>query len=206
MSVKKILTIILLGAAMGCSSSNLIESETLTGSDNTEEVVTAFENSTETNNTNDQLSNEGIVPAQLVIQEIGVDAKVEHVGQLPNGQMDVPTEDKNVGWYELGAEPGEAGNAVIAGHVDNKTGPAVFFHLGDLKPGDVLTVTSDKGKSYEFTVESIASYPRNNAPLEKIFGMSNKPRLNLITCSGGFNRNAGTHEERMVVYTVLTSN
>ncbi|WP_270182615.1 class F sortase [Alkalihalobacillus sp. CinArs1] len=200
MSLKKVFSIILLGAAMGCSSSDNTEPEAMPVTESAEVAVT-YESKSEAKTP----IYEGVVPERLSIPEIDVDAKVEHVGQLPNGQMDVPKDDQNVGWYELGAEPGEAGNAVIAGHVDNKTGPAVFFHLGDLKPGDVLTVTSNIGKSYEFTVESTSSYPRNDAPLEKIFGMSNKPRLNLITCTGTFNRSAGTHEERMVVYTVLSS-
>ena len=35
---------------------------------------------------------------------------------------------EDVGWYELGARPGEAGNGVIAGHLDTDRGaPAAFF-------------------------------------------------------------------------------
>ena len=206
---KLLLSMLLLGAAAGCSSSSNQSDEMREVLSNKEtELITAPEiraASRSESEESDEPMMEGITPTQLSIPAINVDANVEHVGQLPNGQMDVPKDDRNVGWYQPGAKPGEIGNAVLAGHVDNKTGPSVFFHLKDLETGDIVTVTDENGKAYDFKVYAVESYPRNNAPLEKVFGTSSKPSLNLITCTGTFNRDAGTHEERMVVYTTLTS-
>ena len=39
--------------------------------------------------------------------------------------------------------------------------------------------------------------------LATVFGYSYRSNLNLITCTGDFNREKGTHEERLVVYTEL---
>ena len=199
--------IVLLGAAAGCSSSDQKSGKEEVSANETQLIsapdLTASSPSKSKESVEPTL--EGIIPTQLSIPAITVDAKVEHVGQLPDGQMDVPKDDRNVGWYQSGAKPGEIGNAVLAGHVDNKTGPSVFFYLEKLKPGDIVTVSSEDGKEYDFEVQEIESYPRDEAPLEKVFGTSSKSRLNLITCTGTFNRDAGTHEERMVVYTRLVS-
>ena len=206
---KLLLSMLLIGAVAGCSSSDQSH-EMNEVSPNIEEtqlisVPDLTASSSSKNNESVEPALVGIIPAQLTIPAINLDAKVEHVGQLPDGQMDVPKDDRNVGWYQPGAKPGEKGNAVFAGHVDNKTGPSVFFHLGDLEAGDLITVTDENDKAYDFEVQAVASYPRNNAPLEKVFGTSSKSSLNLITCTGTFDREAGTHEERMVVYTTLVS-
>ncbi|MBN8210609.1 class F sortase [Bacillus sp. NTK071] len=210
MPLKKLLTIsLLMGAAAGCSSfSNHTSVDK--GVPSIEEVqlnsAPEIMASSKSNDINaPEPKGEGIVPKRLSIPAINVDAEVEHVGQLPDGQMDVPKNDDNVGWYQLGAKPGEMGNAVLAGHVDNKTGPSVFFHLGDLEKGDIVAVSDQNGKAYKFEVQKVESYPRNEAPLEKVFGTTSISGLNLITCTGTFNRDAGTHEERLVVYTTLVS-
>ncbi|MDO6657173.1 class F sortase [Anaerobacillus sp. 1_MG-2023] len=207
---KLLLSMLLLGAAAGCSSSSNQSDEMKEVLPNNEEThlisapdLTASSSSKSNESVEPALV--GIIPAHLSIPAINVDAKVEHVGQLPDGQMDVPKDERNVGWYKPGAKPGEIGNAVLAGHVDNKTGPSVFYHLDDLVPGDIVTVTDVNGSAYDFEVQNVESYPRNQAPLEKVFGTNSKSGLNLITCTGTFDRDAGTHEERLVVYTTLLS-
>ncbi|MBF0706962.1 class F sortase [Alkalihalobacillus hwajinpoensis] len=206
---KLLLSMLLLGAAAGCSSSNQSDEmkEVLPNNEETHLISAPDLTASSSSKSNESVEPAlvGIIPAQLSIPAINVDAKVEHVGQLPDGQMDVPKDERNVGWYQPGAKPGERGNAVLAGHVDNKTGPSVFFHLEDLEAGDLVTVTDEHGLAYDFEVHAVESYPRNNAPLEKVFGTNSKSGLNLITCTGTFDRDAGTHEERLVVYTTLLS-
>lgn len=146
---------------------------------------------------------QGIQPATITIPSLHVHASVEEVGLLANGRMDDPKGMENVGWFKHGALPGEPGNAVIAGHVDSKSGPAVFFRLKDLDIGDEVIVSDNKGETRTFVVIDMKSYPRNEAPLETIFGFTYRSTLNLITCTGEFNRKARTHEERLVIYTEL---
>ncbi|MFC4775804.1 class F sortase [Paenibacillus sp. GCM10023252] len=148
-------------------------------------------------------ANLGIVPAVLEIPAIGVKADVEQVGTAASGEMGVPASMDGVGWFEPGTKPGDRGNAVIAGHVDSKTGPAVFYKLDQLEKGDEVIVEDVHGKRLTFIVQQIESYPREAAPMEDIFGFSYQSQLNLITCTGEFNREAKTHDERLVVYTEL---
>jgi LPXTG-site transpeptidase (sortase) family protein len=151
----------------------------------------------------EEVQRRGIVPARLQIPAIGVDAEVEHVGLLENGEVGVPSSFDGVGWLKTGAKPGEAGNAVIDGHEDHYTGPAVFYDLVKLKPGDEVLVSDKNGNTVTFVVKNTAKYKTAEAPLEDIFGFTTKAQLNLITCAGRFNRETKESEERLVVYTEL---
>ncbi|WP_051314883.1 class F sortase [Alteribacter aurantiacus] len=145
----------------------------------------------------------GIVPLMLSIPAIEVEADIEPVGVLDNGQMGVPDDADGVAWFEPGTLPGNTGNAVLAGHVDSRTGPAVFWDLDQLEPGDEIHVIGEDGEPLTFEVQQSISYGRNDAPIEEIFGPTDKKRLNLITCTGTFDRSEGTHDQRLVVYTEL---
>lgn len=147
----------------------------------------------------------GIIPVRLRIPAIKLDAVVERVGLLENGQMGVPSDDTKVGWFELGYQPGWKGNAAMAGHIDNKRGPAVFYYLKRLKPGDMVYVEDAEGKELAFTVTDVVQYKTEEAPLEEIFGPSEVPRLNLITCSGKYDPVTTEHSHRLVVFTELVS-
>lgn len=143
-------------------------------------------------------------PVRLRIPAIDVDAEIEAVGQTRGGAMDVPTEVDDVAWYELGAIPGEIGNAVIAGHLDRVSGaPAVFWNLDDLKEGDDVYVIDGQGTEHHFRVIRGKSYPYNKSPIAEIFGFTLGSHLNLITCRGTWDRGRQTYSNRYVVYTEL---
>lgn len=132
---------------------------------------------------------------------IGVDAQVESVGLAADGAMDVPKNYDNVAWYNLGAKPGALGNAVIDGHVDSKTGPAVFWDLRKLRPGDEVLVLGSDGVERRFVVTALQVYKRDAAPLERIFGAAPGVHLNLITCDGVFDRTRKEYDSNLIVYT-----
>lgn len=144
-----------------------------------------------------------IIPATIRIPAIGVEASVEKVGTLANGQMGVPGNVDSAGWYEPGTKPGDHGNAVIAGHVDSKSGPAIFYKLDQLKKNDVIEVEDEAGNILTFQVYDLKTFPRLEAPVEEIFGFTYRKTLSLITCTGDFNRSERTHEKRLVVYAEL---
>ncbi|MCA0984038.1 class F sortase [Halobacillus yeomjeoni] len=146
----------------------------------------------------------GIRPDRIVIPSIEVDAKVQAKGYTKDGGMAVPDSVTDVGWFEPGTEPGRRGNAVIAGHVDGQYGPAVFFDLKKLQSGDELHVYDKKGNRLTYTVQEVVAYPVDQAPIRKLFGPTNKKALNLITCTGTYDKSAGGYLERLAVYTVLT--
>ncbi len=145
-------------------------------------------------------------PAHLLIPSIGIDASVENIGVLPNGDLATPTQNPwdDVGWYHLGPHPGQSGSAVIAGHLDRPGGaPAVFWNLRDMHPGDIVTVVDERGASLHFRVTQVASYPPDQAPLQEIFANPGGKFLNLITCAGDWIPSERQTTLRLVVYTSL---
>lgn len=142
-------------------------------------------------------------PVRLSIPSIGVDTDVEEVGLDEEERMDVPGSYETVGWYKLGPYPGEAGNAVIAGHLDSPTAPAVFYNLTNLQEGDEFSVTDEEGRELTFTVIQKTLYQNEEFPLTEVFGPSDRPRLNLITCDGTFDHNSQLYSHRLVIYSEL---
>jgi sortase (surface protein transpeptidase) len=144
------------------------------------------------------------IPSRLIIPSIKVDAAVESVGLLANGDLDTPKAHPwtDVGWYANGTRPGERGSAVIDGHLDRPGGlPAVFWSLRDLHTGDKLEVIMTSGKQLHFHVTYTASYNPQNAPLQGIFGDAGGVYLNLITCAGDWIPSQHQTTLRTVVYT-----
>jgi sortase A len=149
------------------------------------------------------IKKESVVPEKITIPAIDITADIMKVGVNENGEMGVPENINEVGWYEPGTKPGGNGNAVLAGHRDGKGMPGAFYRLQDLAAGDTVIIEGEKGKKLTFQVLGVQSYYTNEAPLESIFGYHSDSRLNLITCNGNFDEGAHEYEERLVVYTQL---
>lgn len=146
----------------------------------------------------------GDAPARLAIPALGIDANVQQAGLTKAGAMGTPSNFTDVAWYKYGPAPGQAGSAVIDGHVDNGLSLAgVFKHLGDIKPGDDVYVTTESGQRLHFKVSDIEIYPYQDAPTDLIFNRDDAVRLNLITCDGTWVKGGHTYNERLVVYTTL---
>lgn len=152
-----------------------------------------------------QQSIQGMIPARITIPSIGVDASIEATGVLDNGEMGVPEDINQAGWFEPGFKVGAKGHAVLAGHVDSLTGPAIFYHLSNVEPGETVIITDGDGREMIFKINEKNSYPTDEAPIADIFGASDGRMINLITCTGTFDRNTGSHEERLVVTAELVS-
>jgi sortase (surface protein transpeptidase) len=141
-------------------------------------------------------------PVRVEIPAIGVSAPLVRLGVSPDGTMEVPGDFRVAGWFTGGPQPGQLGPAVIAGHVDSRTGPAVFYRLRDLRPGDQVRVTRADGLVVRFEVESLASYPKRSLPDEAVWGATTAPALRLITCAGTFDRARGSYRDNLVVSAV----
>lgn len=140
-------------------------------------------------------------PARLMIPAVGVDADVQEVGITTEGNMGVPNNFYQTGWYKYGPVPGQRGSAVISGHVDNGLGlDGVFKRLKDVKTGDEIFVQTQSGDTLRFVVEETDSYVVASAPLTRIFNRDGARRLNLITCDGTWDAAAESYDRRRVVY------
>ncbi|MCX6706478.1 MAG: class F sortase [Candidatus Woesebacteria bacterium] len=139
------------------------------------------------------------LPMRLTIPAINVNAAVQYVGVTPKGDMEVPNNATDVGWFKLGLRPGEIGSAVIAGHFNGKNGEeAVFFNLYKLKVGDKLYVEDDKGTSTTFVVRESRTYGLGYA--EEVFSSNDNAHLNLITCDGVWDGAKKSYDKRLVVF------
>ena len=144
-----------------------------------------------------------VVPTRLVIPSLGVNAEVEHVGRDSKGRMAVPVLFENVGWYREGFNPGETGNAVIAGHLDDGKGdPAIFANLEKLEAGDRVLVEGEEGM-LEYRVMGKEYLDYNTNDTADIFGPADEAKLNLITCDGSWIAGERTYDTRLVVFTEL---
>ena len=142
-------------------------------------------------------------PVRLVIPKIGLDAAIEDVGLTADNAMASPSGPDTVGWYELGPRPGNKGSAVIDGHSGYADGTeAAFDKLPELIRGDRLYVEDARGRRASFVVRKTKLYARD-ADAAEVFASTASRRLNLITCTGSFDVAAGTHSQRLVVFTDL---
>lgn len=141
----------------------------------------------------------GIEPARIVIPAIGVDAKVIDL-DLRGPEPEVPENFAETGWYEQTRLPGEIGPSVIAGHIDSRTGPAVFHRLDQLEPGDEIIVSDGTGVMRVFEVTASGQYGKDALP-DEVFGFGDPvAELRLITCGGTFDAAAGHYRDNYVVY------
>ena len=139
-------------------------------------------------------------PVRLSIPTIGVRSSLVRLGLAPDGSMEVPVDYGRAGWFTEGTLPGETGPAVIAGHVDSKSGPAVFYRLGKLRRGDTIEVDRADGVRLRFVVEERAEYPKASFPSEAVYGPVLWAALRLVTCGGEFDRARRSYRDNVVVY------
>ena len=138
-------------------------------------------------------------PSTLSIPRIGVRAAIVAVGREPNGAMETPDPDQ-VGWYRFGPRPGEPGPAVLVGHVDTKTAPAVFYRLRQLRPGDEILVGQPDGTTTRFLVGRLEQHPKTALPTNRIWTKAKRPLLRLITCAGSYDHATRHYRDNLIVY------
>lgn len=143
---------------------------------------------------------QGVDPERIVIPAIDVDADVIDLGIEPNGDMEVPSDFAQTGWFRNGPKPGRVGPAIIAGHIDDSSGPAVFFRLSQLSPGDEIEVHGEDGTMAVFAVTGQEQFPKDELPRDLVFGGTDSAELRLITCGGNFDQDARSYEDNTIVF------
>ena len=142
-------------------------------------------------------------PVHLTIPAVDVSTGLEDLGVRADGTLAPPADGATAGWFAGGVQPGQPGPAVIAGHVDSRRGPAVFFRLGDLAAGDEIDVARADGTSVRFRVTGTAEYGKDAFPTEAVYGPVAGAELRLITCSGTFDEGTGHYLSNLVVFATL---
>ena len=146
-------------------------------------------------------------PVRLDIPSIGVATRLTTVGLNRDGTIEVPplTADAPPGWYRYLASPGENGPAVIVGHVDSaRDGPAVFYRLSALRPGDRIDVMRADGTIAYFRVTQVISVAKEHFPSAAVYGDVARPEMRLVTCGGSFDRRRGRYRDNVIAFARLT--
>lgn len=147
------------------------------------------------------LAPQPVVAATAVsIPAIGVHAQLVPLKLDLTGALQTPGDYRQAGWFTGGPVPGELGPSVIAGHVDSVAGPAVFFRLHRLQPGDTVTVHRSDGRAVVFTVEGVRRYAKKEFPTDAVYGPVPGAALRLITCGGSFDAAARSYRDNVVVF------
>ena len=148
------------------------------------------------------------LPQRIDIPDLGVRAPVVPRGLDRQGAIDPPSFDQadTVGWYAGGARPGAAGAALMVGHVDTETRPAVFYKLSSLRSGETVRVIRDDGRVAEFTVDDVQVQNRDRFDARQAYGQHRPGRaeLRLITCGGTFDQDSGSYTANVIVSAYLT--
>jgi hypothetical protein len=147
-------------------------------------------------------------PVAVSIPAIGVKSKLLHLGLNKDGTIQVPdllTSANEAAWYKYSATPGQIGTSVIEGHVDSYRGPAVFYRLGALRPGNRVNVTLANGITAVFRVTGVRKYLKDEYPANSIYAPAKFAALRLITCGGGFDSVTGHYLSSVVVYASLVA-
>ncbi|MEJ8278296.1 class F sortase [Pseudonocardia spirodelae] len=140
-------------------------------------------------------------PTGLSIPSIGLTVgEPEPLALDADGVLPAPADFARTGWWTGGPKPGEAGPAVIVGHVDSWRGPAVFFRLRDVPVGATVVVPRSDGRSTTFTVDAVRTYPKDRFPSDEVYGATANAQLRLITCGGAFDHAARSYDDNVVVF------
>lgn len=145
------------------------------------------------------------VPVSLEIPRIKVSTRLLRLGLNPDRTLQVPPPNHAdlAGWYDGSVPPGDRGSAVIAGHVDSDAGPAVFYNLSVLEPGDTVRVQRSDRRTATFRVDRIASFRKSSFPTRMVYGQVKYAGLRLITCGGSYIKSAGGYQSNTVVFASL---
>jgi sortase (surface protein transpeptidase) len=139
-------------------------------------------------------------PVRLLIPKLGVDSGLEDLHQDSRGVLVAPAYADTAGWWSKGVVPGDVGAAVIVGHLDTILGPAVFEHLKQLRPGDLIDVRMSDGRTVRFAVDGSHVVKKALFPSDEVYGPTPDAQLRLITCSEPFDPVAHSYTDNLVVF------
>jgi sortase (surface protein transpeptidase) len=139
-------------------------------------------------------------PVFLRIPAIGVRTRLTRLGLTAQGTLQVPSSTSVAGWYTGSPRPGAIGSSVIAGHIDSRLGPGIFFRLRLLRPGNHIYVRQAGGRLAIFRVTAVRQYAKSAFPTGRVYGPAPDPELHLITCGGVFDEATGNYLANVVVY------
>lgn len=142
-------------------------------------------------------------PYWLLIPAIGVSSNLVRLDLTAQDTLQVPPTAAVAGWYTGSPRPGQIGSSIIAGHIDSRLGPGVFYRLGQLRRGDYVYVIRANHTVAVFEVTSLRTYLKSSFPRKAVYGPVPDAELRLITCGGTFDFATGSYLSNVVAYATL---
>jgi hypothetical protein len=159
--------------------------------------------------------------AALVIPKLGVDAPLAPTGAVgapETASLTIPSDIQTVAWWdgtvqdghriiqEDAPKPGQAGVAVIAGHIDSAAaGPGALFNLKDLTPGDGITIVGSNGQRANWTVSAAPETALKTELPASLWVTTGPPKLAIVTCGGPFDSATGHYVDNVIVWATPSS-
>jgi Sortase domain len=137
-------------------------------------------------------------PIRIEIPGLGIDAFVQQLSLTGAGTLSVPTQTNQAGWYTGSSVPGRPGPAVIAGHLDSTSGPAVFYRLRSVTPGVAVAVELSTGQTVHYVVVGTQIVLKTAFPTAEVYGPTADSELRLVTCTGDLVD--GSYLENLIVF------
>ena len=147
----------------------------------------------------------GVIVTHVSIPAIGVSSDIELLTLDSTGALLPPVDFNRAGWYSAGVIPGQIGPAIIAGHIDSVTAPAVFANLHKMTPGMKILVSLSNGNVLTFAADRSQVAPKTQFPSNSVYGTVPTPQLRVITCDGTFNHATGHYDDNLVVFATLVT-
>ncbi|MDJ0347427.1 class F sortase [Streptomyces sp. H10-C2] len=144
-------------------------------------------------------------PVRIRIAHIALDESLAGLQVQQDGHLGVPENPHQVGWWSGGPRPGDPGAAIIIGHVDSRTGPAAFYRLPELRPGDEISIDRADRSRADFTVRALRQFDKDDFPDDQVYATTGSPSLRLITCGGAYDSALGGYRDNLVVYATLAA-
>ncbi len=136
---------------------------------------------------------------------MGATLPIVPVGVSSDGQMQMPPDPADIGWYHYGPRPGSArGSAVLAGHVDSlEYGVGPLARLSSLHRGDRVTVHTAH-RPLVFRVVRVQVVSKSDVALTEVFRRGGPASLRIVTCGPPYIASQGGYQDNVIVTAVRT--
>ncbi len=147
------------------------------------------------------------VPIRLVVATAALNMAVKSVGVGADGQMALPADPTDIGWYRFGPGPADrAGSVVLGGHLDSREfGVGPLSRLRKVRPGDLIEITMTDRSVAGYRVTTVKNIPKQKLAVDDLFDREGSRRLRIVTCGGPYDADAGGYRDNLVVTAVASS-
>lgn len=139
-------------------------------------------------------------PLSIQLPTVKAGGFIQQVGVDKENRMVVPNNVHMAGWYTGSVLPGADGLSILDGHVHGLYAKGIFYNIGKLKTDDKFSVTFGDKSVRRFKVKQVQTVSTKEADTALfVRDKTISKQLNLITCTGKFDKDSKTYDSRVIV-------